>query len=260
MSAAHPESAPDTTQAHATAHDDVANGDAHEPDLRPTISRSAGVPTLTPTQLEDRAIIHRGGVSRPEVDAFRELRTRLLSATEGSFVALVAPVSAGSGGSFVARNLATAMAFDETKSALLVDCDLRHPTQARTMQVEAPNGGLVEYLEDPEGDLGDVIYETGVNGLRLIPAGTSREIGAEYFSSVRMRLLLDSIRSRHPNCYVFMDGPPVRGTPDARILADIADVVILVAGYGRDTAASIAQAAANFDPGKFAGVVFNEGV
>jgi protein-tyrosine kinase len=214
---------------------------------------------LTSSQLEERAIIHRTAVSRPEVDAFRELRTRLLAAVEGSFVALVAPVSSGSGGSFVARNLATALAFDDTKSALLVDCDLRHPSQHVTMKIDTPTG-LVEYLEDPEGDLSDVIYETGVQGLRLIPAGTSREIGAEYFSSARMRLLLDSIRSRHPNCYVFLDGPPVRGTPDARILADIADVVILVAGYGRDTAASIAQAAANFDPNKFAGVVFNEGV
>ncbi len=227
---------------------------------RHPITRPAGGTTLTPAELEDRAIIHRGGVARPEVDAFRELRTRLLSAVEGSFVALVVPVSSGSGGSFVARNLATAMAFDETKSALLVDCDLRHPSQQATMQVEASGGGLVEYLENPDGDLSDVIYETGVNGLRLIPAGTSREIGAEYFSSFRMRLLLDSIRSRHPNCYVFLDGPPVRGTPDARILADIADVVILVAGYGRDTAATIAQAAANFDPAKFAGVVFNQGV
>ena len=105
-----------------------------------------------------------------------------------------------------------------------------------------------------------MIYETGVNGLRLIPAGTSREIGAEYFSSVRMRLLLDSMRSRHPNCYVFLDGPPVRGTPDARILADIADVVILVAGYGRDTAVVDRAGSGQLRSGKFAGVVFNEGV
>lgn len=230
-----------------------------EPSSQRSIAPAPAPVALTSSQLEERAIIHRTAVSRPEVDAFRELRTRLLAAVEGSFVALVAPVSSGSGGSFVARNLATALAFDDTKSALLVDCDLRHPSQHVTMKIDTPTG-LVEYLEDPEGDLSDVVYETGVQGLRLIPAGTSREIGAEYFSSSRMRLLLDSIRSRHPNCYVFLDGPPVRGTPDARILADIADVVILVAGYGRDTAATIAQAAANFDPNKFAGVVFNEGV
>ncbi|HEY5803116.1 MAG TPA: polysaccharide biosynthesis protein [Lysobacter sp.] len=229
-------------------------------DLQRSISPVAGVTALTPTQLEDRAIIHRGAVARPEVDAFRELRTRLLAAVEGSFVALVVPVSAGSGGSFVARNLATAMAFDETKSAMLVDCDLRHPSQHSTMRIETSQGGLVDYLENPDAEFADIVYDTGVTGLRLIPAGTTREVGAEHFSSSRMRLLLDSIRSRHPNCYVFLDGPPVRGTPDARILADIADVVILVAGYGRDTAAAISLAAGNFDPNKFAGVVFNEGV
>ncbi|GAB3330840.1 hypothetical protein GCM10027359_00110 [Marilutibacter aestuarii] len=215
---------------------------------------------LTPAQMEERALIRRSSVARPEVDAFREIRTRLLAMTTNNFVALVAPVSAGCGGSFVARNLAAAMAFDETKSALLVDCDLRHPSQHTTLQIDCTNGGLTDYLEDPEADLGDYLYETGMPGLNLIPAGAQREAGAEYFSSVRMRLLLDSIRSRHPDCYMFLDSPPVRGAPEARILADLADVVILVAGYGQDSPEAISQAAANFDPEKFAGVVFNQGV
>jgi hypothetical protein len=41
-------------------------------------------------------------------------------------------------------------------------------------------------------------------------------------------------------------------------LSELADVVVLVAGYGRNTPAEIAAAAANFDPAKFAGVIFNE--
>ncbi|WP_211260726.1 polysaccharide biosynthesis protein [Pseudoxanthomonas dokdonensis] len=222
-------------------------------------SHEAGT-ALSPAQLEDRAIIYRSETARREVDAFRHLRTQLLSVTEGNFITLVAPVSRGSGGSFVARNLAAAVAFDETKSALLVDCDLRHPSQAQTMKLAANDGGLIDYLEDHESNADSVLYDTGVPRLRLIPAGKSRETGAEYFSSFRMRLLLDSLRSRYPNCHIFLDAPPVRGAPDARILADLADVVVLVAGYGRDTAAAIAQAGANFDPAKFAGVVFNEGV
>lgn len=216
--------------------------------------------TLTSTQLQDRATIYRTDRMRPEVDAFRELRTRLLAVAEGNFVTLVAPVSAGSGGSFVARNLAAAFAFDATKSALLVDCDLRHPSQHQTMRIDPRNGGLIDYLDDHDTDATDVIYATGVARLALLPTGASRESGAEYFSSLRMRLLLDSLRSRHPDRYMVLDSPPVRGAPDARILADLADVVVLVAGYGCDTPAAISQAAASFDPGKFAGVVFNEGV
>ena len=90
---------------------------------------------LTPAQLRDRSIIYRTDVARPEVDAFRDLRTKLLAAAEGNFITLVAPVSRGCGGSFVARNLAAAMAFDDTRTSLLVDCDLRHPSQDSTMHL-----------------------------------------------------------------------------------------------------------------------------
>lgn len=216
--------------------------------------------TLTNIQLQDRATIYRTDRMRPEVDAFRELRTRLLAVADGNFVTLVTPVSGGSGGSFVARNLAAAFAFDASKSALLVDCDLRHPSQHRTMRIEPASGGLIDYLDDEDIDVSEVIYPTGVARLSLLPTGASRETGAEHFSSLRMRLLLDSLRSHHAGRYMVLDAPPVRGAPDARILADLADVVVLVAGYACDTPSAIAQAAANFDPAKFAGVVFNEGV
>ena len=240
----------------SNGHDEVAERGA----ASRSIARMSESKALTPVQMEDRAIIHRSDVARPEVDAFRELRTRLLATSDSNLVTLIAPVRRGSGGSFVARNLAVALAFDESKSALLIDCDLRHPSQHATMRIDPINGGLIDYLEHPEGDASDVLYDTGVPRLRLMPAGKPRETGAEYFSSFRMRLLMDSLRVRYPDRYIFLDSPPVKGAPDARILADLADVVSLVAGYGCDTAASISQAASSFDPAKFAGVVFNEGV
>jgi protein-tyrosine kinase len=239
----------------------LADGLGQRSSASRSIARMSGDHALTPAQLQDRAIIHRTDVARPEVDAFRELRTRLLAMADDNFVTLVAPVSAGCGGSFVARNLAAALAFDDSRSALLVDCDFRHPTQHGIMRIDtSAAGGLIDYLESADADVGDVLYDTGVPRLRLLPAGTSRETGAEYFSSFRMRLLLDSLRSRYTDRYVVLDGPPALGSPDARILADLADVVVLVAGYGRDTPAAIANAASSFDPAKFAGVVFNQGV
>lgn len=224
------------------------------------ITRASSSHALTPSQLRDRSIIFRTDVARPEVDAFRDLRTKLLAAAEGNFITLVAPVSRGCGGSFVARNLAAAMAFDDNRTSLLVDCDLRDPSQDATMRIDTPAGGLTDYLDNPEQDLAKVLYDTGVPRVRLLPAGRQRETGAEYFSTFRMRVLLDSLRSRYSDRYLFLDSPPVIGSPDARILADLADVVVLVAGYARDTPATIAQAAANFDPHKFAGVIFNEGI
>ena len=150
---------------------------------------------LTPSQMRERSIIYRTDVARPEVNAFRDLRTKLLAAAEGNFITLVAPVSRGCGGSFVARNLAAAMAFDDNRTSLLVDCDLRHPSQDATMRIEASAGGLTDYLENPEHDLATVLYDTGVPRVRLLPAGRQRETGAVRPTSHARDA--DSLRSRY---------------------------------------------------------------
>lgn len=226
-----------------------------------SVARRNEPTSLTPAQLVERSIIpYADGANRPLVDSFRELRTRLLATSNDNFITLVAPVSEGCGGSFVARNLALAMTFDQSKTALLIDCNLRKPSQHTAMKIDTSRGGLVNYLEDPEADVDSMLYSTGISRLKLIPAGRSTygDMETEYFSSFRMRLLLDSLRSSYSDRYIFLDSPPALGAPDARMLSELADVVILVAGYGRNTPADIAAAAGNFDPRKFAGVVFNE--
>ncbi|QWT21725.1 hypothetical protein KPL74_06880 [Bacillus sp. NP157] len=215
--------------------------------------------TLAPIDCERKRLIHREESVRQQSDAFRGIRTRLLEmGGDSNFITLVAAVSPRSGGSFVSRNLATAFAFDESKTSLLIDCNLRYPNQHKAMGVEPTTGGLVDFLEHPSRGIASIMYQTGVPRLRMIPAGKSRENSSEYFSSFRMRAVLDSLRCRYPDRYLFLDGPPVKGAPDARILSDLADFVVLVAGYGRDSPAAINQAVANFDPAKLAGVVFNE--
>lgn len=214
---------------------------------------------LAPRQLEQRRMIHGEASVRQQSDAFREIRTRLLGlAGQQNFITLVVSVSPHSGGSFVARNLAAAFAFDEAKTSLLIDCNLRYPNQHKALDVDVAQGGLIDFIEHPVGDLKRVIYPTGIARFRLIPAGTPRENISEYFSSFRMREVLQSLRSRYADRYLFLDGPAIKGSPDARILADLADYIVVVAGYGRDTPAAIAQAVANFEPSKLAGVIFNQ--
>jgi Mrp family chromosome partitioning ATPase len=223
-----------------------------------SIARMSEGGTLAPLQLESRQLIHREDSVRRQSDAFREIRTRLLGlGGEQNFVTLLVSVSPRSGSSFVARNLATAFAFDETKTSLLIDCNLRYPTQHKAFDVDQANGGLIDFLEHPALGIKSVLYHTGVPRLRLIPAGKARENGGEYFSSFRMRAVVDSLRCRYPDRYIFLDGPAIKGSPDARILSELADFVVVVAGYGRDTPKAISQAVANFDPEKLAGVVFN---
>jgi Mrp family chromosome partitioning ATPase len=223
-----------------------------------SIARITEPHALAPRTLEERRLIHRDDSVRRQADSFREIRTRLLAmGGDQNFITMVAGISPHSGASFVTRNLAAAFAFDDTKTSLLIDCDLRHPAQHSALGVNPAEGGLIDYLDHPAIGIEKILYHTGIPRLRLIPTGTRREMGGEYFSSFRMRAMLDSLRSRYPDRYLFLDGPSVKGSPDARILADLADFVVLVVGYGRDTPTSINKAVGNFDPNKLAGVVFN---
>lgn len=213
---------------------------------------------LSTRALEDRRLIHHNDSVREHADAFRELRTKLLATGENrNAVTLVAPITYGCGGSFVARNLALAFAFDETRSALLIDCDSRHPAQHAALDVEAIGGGLMDYIDDPAMDIAGIVYATGIPRLRLVPSGRVREITGERFTSLRMRSMIDSLGSRFDDAQLILDSPPVLGAPDARILSALADHVVLVAGYGLVTSDQISQAAANFEPEKLVGVVFN---
>lgn len=243
---------------HAMTRSDDRTADTGLAPSASPLARGGGGQSLSPGQLEDRRLIHRNDSMREQADAFRELRTRLLAAGGSrNFVTLVAPVRHGCGGSFVARNLAAAFAFDESKTALLVDCDARHASQQAALRIDAAGGGLMDYLGDPERNLADILYATGLPRLQLIPVGSARETTGEAFTSLRMRAMVDSLRSRHADRYLILDGPPVEGSPDARILSELADLVVLVAGYGRVTPDAIDKAVAVFAPEKIAGVVFN---
>jgi Mrp family chromosome partitioning ATPase len=198
--------------------------------------------------------------SAEQVDGFREVRTRLLAMAQALdleyFTTLVVPMTPGSGASFVARNLAAAFTLQDNQMAMLVDCNLRHPTQHLSLGARSDDGGLFDFLEQPHAAIDQLVRPTGIPGLHLIPAGHRPSRPREYFSSPAMRMLMSALRQE--SCFVFLDGPPTKGSPDARILADLADFVILVLGYGCATSDSIVQTAALFDPSKFAGVVFNE--
>lgn len=222
------------------------------------------------------SVIQRGGILLPyedgsasqhflgmavdeQLDAFRELRGRLLAMGTSvglpRFTVLVAPVTSKSGASFIARNLAVAFTLQEHRSAVLIDCNLRDPSQHIAFNLQDDRGGLFDHIENPHRPE-HLLRRTGLDRLQVIPAGRPSSSAREAFSSSAMRTLVAWLRKTP--YFLVLDGPPIKGSPDARILSDLADFVVLVAGRGRDTVDGINQAAALFDPAKFTGVVFNE--
>ncbi len=204
---------------------------------------------LSPEDLDQRRIIYPEAADRVVVNRFRELRTRLLELSAGNnFSLVVSSAVDGGGASFVALNLAAAFAFDNSKTALVIDCNLREPVLHSMLDL-TPDMGLTDFLEDVDMDIATIIYPTGVKRLRLIPAGSRRESAAEFFTSFRMKQFLHAIRRRYPDRFIIIDAPAMNDSPDARILAELCDYTLLVLPHARVTDAQALKAASDVQPG-----------
>lgn len=193
----------------------------------------------------------------PAVKAFRELRTKIGQRVAADAVIMVTGVSERGGSSFVASNLATAIAFESARTALLVDCNLRDPALYRLLG-DASRPGLTDYLESDQTEIADIIHPTGIERLRVVPAGRKPDARKEYFTMERTRRLFDALAARYADRQIILDAPPVGISADAQILANFCDHVLVVVPYGRVTDARLQGALRSIDPAKLLGVVLND--
>lgn len=226
-------------------------------------SRSASIRQMAEINLMDqktldaKKLIGPGTKDKAFLNTFREIRTKLMQlSNKRNFVALVSSVVDGGGATFTAANLAAVFALDKSKTSLLVDCNLYDPSLDKLFDL-APEYGLTDYLEDPTLDIDDIIYATGVERLRLIPAGSYREAGAEYFSSERMARFLEAVANRYPDRYIFVDAPPAAESAEGRIVAELSDYGIVVVPYGKVTSQQIDNTVDAIGKEKIAGIIFN---
>jgi len=221
------------------------------------ISRMQEPRRLTTDDMDERRIIYPESPNRKLINHFRNLRTKLLEKSGGNnFTLVVTGACEGAGSSFIALNLAAAFAFDQAKTAVVIDCNLREPALHTTLDI-MPDAGLTDFLDDPDYEIGRILYPTGIPRLRLIPAGSRRETPSEFFTSFRMKQFLQAVRRRYPDRFIIIDTAPVSLSPDARILTDLCDYAMLVVPHGKLTAAGVENAAQAFSSEKYVGAVLN---
>jgi len=225
---------------------------------------SDAIVRMNETSLRSASELVSAGIITPAlgenatVQSFRDIRTRILQHTRGqNGTILVTSAATGSGGSFVARNLAAAFAFDAGRTSLLVDCNLRKPSLQSLLQ-DPDARGITDYLEDPELKVADIIYPVGIERLRVVPAGTVHQAPAEYFMSDRAQQLFLEIRDRYAERFVVLDAPPILESADTRILVEMCDHVLLVVPYARLTNVQIDSCTKAIDAHKLIGIIFND--
>ncbi|MDH5570120.1 MAG: polysaccharide biosynthesis protein [Gammaproteobacteria bacterium] len=209
-------------------------------------------------QLSELKIIYSDMPDLKYANVYRDLRTKLLQKTQGrNFIVMITSCMPGEGSGNVALNLATAFTFDESKTSLLIDCDLNNPKIDAILDLQS-DVGLTDYLERDDVEVGSIVHKTGIKRLRMVPAGSSRETATEYFTSVRMRELLEELYLRYTDRYVFLHAAPIVESADTRILVELCDYVILVVPYGQATKIRVKAAADAIGSEKLLGAVFNE--
>jgi Mrp family chromosome partitioning ATPase len=88
--------------------------------------------------------------------------------------------------------------------------------------------GLLDVL-DGQADLSDVILQTSIDKLTLIPSGAHRRDATELLASDAMSRLLAEMTSRYEDRIIVFDSPPLLLTTEARVLAaHMGQVVVVV--------------------------------
>jgi len=166
----------------------------------------------------------------PVAEAYRTLRTNI------QFAALDKPITTllvtGSnpscGKTTTAANLSVVLAQADS-AVLLVDTDLRRPTQHKIMDVHNYRG-LTNLLVDLKLDLDKVVNRTGVDNLHLLTSGPIPPNPAELLATNKMKHVVTLLKERYD--YVVFDSPPVAAVTDAAILSRLVDATVMVVDYG----------------------------
>ena len=245
---------------------DIASVDSDSEKVRDKFSIASDIAEMQqpePLSAEQKAnakIIDSAMPDRYVFNAFRDLRTTVIQrVSQASPIIMVTSCGYSGGASFVSVNLAAAISMDETKTSLLLDCNLGEP-QASSLAISDKADetmGLKDYLQGSACSVQDIIYPTGIPRLRVIPAGFRQIPMGEYFTSARLHRLFDEIKQRYSQRYIIVDAPPISSDADTRILAEVCDHVILVVPYGKVTEDQVLKAARAIGKDKLLGTVFN---
>ena len=209
------------------------------------------LPNIHP-EVADR-VITSSAASFQVVEHFRRLAAALheAHADRGVKVVMITSAVQGEGKSLTAANLALTLSQSYRRQVLLVDADLRRPTLHYIFQVPS-SSGLSDGLR-PGG--GTFATFRSSDTLTVLPAGRPESDPMAGLTSARMSQLVADAREAYD--WIIIDTPPVSLMPDAKLLAAMADSVLLVIAAGSADLDAIKLAVKAVGRKKVLGVVFN---
>jgi non-specific protein-tyrosine kinase len=194
----------------------------------------------------------------PEMDCYRILRTQILQRTrlKNQNTIMITSVLPGEGKTLTAINLALTFAKTQNHTALLVDSDLRRQQVHKYLGLQNDTG-LTDYL-NKNYNLYELIVWPYVEKFTFISGGDTIADSSELLGSVRMQLLVEDLKKRYQDRYIFFDSAPLLGEDDALTLSSWIDGIIMVVESHKTPMKQIEKALNLIPKDKFLGFVLNK--
>ncbi|MDB5445598.1 MAG: ATPase involved in chromosome partitioning [Phenylobacterium sp.] len=214
----------------------------------PETSRSPEEPTshLQPFVTRSGEVKRIGAVRTPHFDEsrtreeFRVIKRHMMSRIHAGPAAaandprtiLITSASPREGKTTVTLGLAMSFMFERDCRVILIDADMRSPDLSRRMKL-ADELGLLDFLENDELEMSDILYSTSVKGVYAVPAGRPRIAAPELIASERMRSLLERLHEGPEQRIVIIDSGSVLSCSETISLASHAGQILFVAAKGQ---------------------------
>lgn len=222
--------------------------------------------------IDKKSLLERGylidtGERKNIKDELRQIKRKLLENAFGkasktlnnSNLIMVTSAKPNEGKTFVAINLALSIALEQDKTVLLIDADVLRPSICRELGIEE-SLGLIEYLSGSVNNIADVLYNTNVEKLKLIPAGKAHHLSNELLTSEKMISLAKELATRYPDRIVIFDCPPLLGVSETQVLADLVGQGVIVVEESKTSIEDVKKATKNLNENLALGIVINKAI
>lgn len=187
---------------------------------------------------------------------YNSIRTNIQFSGRDLKVITLTSAQPGEGKSTTSVNLAISFARAGFRT-LLIDEDTRNSVMSGTFKSQERYDGLTSYLSG-NAELSDVICDTTVDNLMVIPAGKIPPNPTSLIQNDNYERMIEIVRGLYD--YVIIDTPPIGLVIDAAIIAHSADAYILVTEAGAIKRRFIQKAVDQMEQSgsQFLGVILNK--
>lgn len=162
----------------------------------------------------------------------------------------------GEGKTFTAMNLALSLAREPDFEVLLVDGDVPKSDLTRVLGLEG-RPGLMDVLANERLRPQDVIVQTDVTNLLVLPAGENNPLATELFGGRRMEYVLDALSGKERQRLIVFDSSPLLATAESQVLASHMGQVVMVVCAGRTSQSEVATALESLSDSQYVGLILN---